>query len=66
MANLAAACVLCPGVCVLGQVPKLNPDLPQLRGDQVSSYTIPWMIAGLALAGILLIAFRNSKRNHMD
>jgi len=50
----------------LGQVPKLNPDLPQLRGDQVSSYTIPWMIAGLALAGILLIAFRNSKRNHMD
>jgi len=62
-------CIVLGSVPALGQVSEakqLDTDVPRLTGDNVPGWGIPWTIAAVLSAGILLLAFKNAKRNHMD
>jgi hypothetical protein len=56
--------VLASAGTVRAQVPQLDSDVPRISDPP--SQAIPWGIALVASAGILLIAFKNARRNHLD
>ncbi|HVT79332.1 MAG TPA: hypothetical protein VHM90_01635 [Phycisphaerae bacterium] len=37
---------------------------PEFSGD--FSYVTPWLIAAVIIAGILLVTFKTSRRNHLE
>jgi hypothetical protein len=39
---------------------------PILRNDSMGTSGMTWVIAAVLTAGILLIAFKTSKRNHLE
>jgi hypothetical protein len=49
---------------IVAQVQGLDPGLPQLSGEV--SMGMPWLIVAVAVAGILVIAFKTSGRSHLD
>lgn len=56
--------VLVSAGTVRAQVRQLDSDVPRI--SEPPSQAIPWGIALVASGGILLIAFKNAKRNHLD
>jgi hypothetical protein len=48
---------------ILAQIPKPDASIPVI--DE-GSPAMPFIIAGLMVAGIMLIGFKQSKRNHLD
>ncbi|HVX84794.1 MAG TPA: hypothetical protein VH253_08260 [Phycisphaerae bacterium] len=49
---------------LLAQITTRDPSAPVLPGD--SSPAMSWIISGLLVAGIMLVAFKQAKRNHLD
>lgn len=48
---------------ILAQIPHPDPAIPPLTEPSPAS---SWIVGGLLVACIMLIAFKSSKRNHMD
>lgn len=46
--------------------PKPKKEEPAPTETSTVSTTIPWIIGGVLAAGALLVAFKNSKRTHLD
>lgn len=49
---------------LLGQILKPDPSVPVLDGDASPAW--PFIIAGLMVVGIMLIGFKQARRNHLD
>ncbi|HVS70585.1 MAG TPA: hypothetical protein VHQ47_04950 [Phycisphaerae bacterium] len=49
---------------LLAQIATRDPSAPVLQGD--FSPASSWIISALLLVGIMLVAFKQAKRNHLD
>ena len=49
---------------ILGDIDKRDPSIPALEGD--FSAAMPFIIAGLIVGAIMMVGFRQAKRNHLD
>lgn len=63
---VAVLAVLGTALPAWAQVKEVSAEVPRLGEESNSSAPITWAIIAVASIGILLIAFKNSKRNHMD
>jgi hypothetical protein len=61
---VALGAVMAMSAQVRAQVPQLESDVPRI--SEPPSLVIPWAIGAVAAMGILAIAFKNAKRNHLD
>ena len=60
--------LLMPLVHTLGQMPDkaVEPLTPMLSFDPPANTKGAWIVAGVLVAAILLMAFKQARRNHLD